>query len=246
MSVVDHRLARRRLRRREQGARRVLGRVLVLLGLIALLTGAAWVAKSPYLRVSHIEVSGAAHSRPGMAFREAGLRLGIPLVSVRGSRVEAALRSDPWVARAHVTLAFPDTVQVTVEERSPLIRLRSGRSWLLVARDGTVLGPWKGDEDIPVVAVDVGPLHPGDRIESPVGRGALQLLAALPPALHAGAQVKAEGGELWAKVDGRRVRLGRPVEMKAKAAALAALLAEGIPKGAEVNVVAPSRPAVRF
>jgi hypothetical protein len=52
------------------------------------------------------------------------------------------------------------------------------------------------------------------------------------------------GGELWALIDDVNVRLGRPIAMESKARALEAVLAEGIPKGATINLIAPARPAV--
>ena len=36
----------------------------------------------------------------------------------------------------------------------------------------------------------------------------------------------------------------RPIEMAEKAAALTALLERGVPPGSEVNLIAPTRPAV--
>ncbi|GIU92927.1 MAG: hypothetical protein KatS3mg011_1833 [Acidimicrobiia bacterium] len=51
--------------------------------------------------------------------------------------------------------------------------------------------------------------------------------------------------ELYAEVEGLRVRLGGPTEMAAKARVLVELVGRDLPPGSEVVLVAPSRPAVR-
>lgn len=230
---------------REQVARSSLSRLVGLLMVVGLAGAATWLLLSPWLAVEHIEVSGARHTDVAGALRSAGLGAGTPLVAVRPSRLERALRSDPWVVEAHVTLVLPDRVEISVEERGALARIPLGEEWVLVAADATVLQGWDGTEPLPAIALDLGPLHPGDRADSAELRGALQFLQALPLELRAGAEIRAEPPELWAVVAGRQVRMGHPVEMAAKATVVAALLMEGtVPEGAVVDVLSPKRPAV--
>jgi cell division protein FtsQ len=242
---MDARLARRRREVREQVVRSSLSRLVGLLMVVGLAGAATWLLLSPWLAVEHIEVSGARHTDVAGALRSAGLGAGTPLVAVRPSRLERALRSDPWVAEAHVTLVLPDRVEISVEERGALARIPLGEEWVLVAADATVLQGWDGTEPLPAIALDLGPFHPGDRADSAELRGALQFLQALPLELRAGAEIRAEPPELWAVVAGRQVRMGHPVEMAAKATIVAALLMEGtVPEGAVVDVLSPKRPAV--
>ncbi|MGH8934802.1 MAG: cell division protein FtsQ/DivIB [Acidimicrobiia bacterium] len=243
---MDARLARRRREVKEQGARAGLGRLVALLMVLGLGGLATWLLLSPWLAVEHIEVSGARHSDVAGALRSAGLGAGTPLVAVRPARLERALRSDPWVAEAQVTLVLPDRVEISVEERGALARIPLGGRWVLVAADATVLEGWDGQEPLPAIALDVGPLHPGDQADSAELRGALQFLQALPGDLHPGVEIRAEPPELWAVVAGRQVRLGHPVDMAAKAAVVAAVLMEGsVPEGGVVDVLSPKRPALR-
>jgi hypothetical protein len=51
-------------------------------------------------------------------------------------------------------------------------------------------------------------------------------------------------GELWATVSGYEVRLGRAVEMDAKARSLTALLAQKPHRGSILILIAPAHPAV--
>ena len=59
-----------------------------------------------------------------------------------------------------------------------------------------------------------------------------------------GLELRQQGGELAGFFDGHEIRLGRPVDMAAKAAALLAVLADGIPGGSLINLIAPAQPAV--
>ncbi|MDP9144683.1 MAG: hypothetical protein M3N43_08295, partial [Actinomycetota bacterium] len=63
--------------------------------------------------------------------------------------------------------------------------------------------------------------------------------------LRSGASVRAEAnGELWAEVSGFQVRLGRPIEMKAKALSLDALLREQPAADSTLTLIAPTHPAI--
>jgi hypothetical protein len=59
-----------------------------------------------------------------------------------------------------------------------------------------------------------------------------------------GLELWQEGDEMWASTQGHRIRLGRPVDMAAKAAALNAVLSDDVPAASLINLIAPSRPAV--
>jgi len=74
--------------------------------------------------------------------------------------------------------------------------------------------------------------------------GGLTFLAGLPEETRNKVSLSEQDGELWANVADMVVRLGLPIEMEAKAAALLAILEEGVPAGSLINLVAPTRPAV--
>ncbi|HET7846891.1 MAG TPA: hypothetical protein VFL72_05310, partial [Acidimicrobiia bacterium] len=74
--------------------------------------------------------------------------------------------------------------------------------------------------------------------------GALEFVAGLAPELRAGTTIRMRAnGEFWAEVSGYEVRLGRAVEMEAKARSLAALLAQNPPPGSVLILIAPAHPA---
>ena len=87
---------------------------------------------------------------------------------------------------------------------------------------------------------DLGTAFDDDRIV-----GAAQFFDSLDPISRTDAVMFEADGELWVQVRGYVARLGRPIEMSQKAAALQAVLEDGPPEGAVINVIAPTRPTVR-
>jgi hypothetical protein len=66
----------------------------------------------------------------------------------------------------------------------------------------------------------------------------------LDPALAASSRLVWDGGEVWMELPGHRARFGHPIDLAEKGMVLQALLAEGLPDGAMLDLVAPRRPAV--
>lgn len=244
-TVVDGRIAERRRRVRESGARRRLRRVLGVGALAGLAAFVGWLFfQSSWLAVSEISVTGQTNSQAEHVVAGAGLAAGIPTISVDEGGLESALMTDPWVAKAHVQVTWPGTVEVTVLEHIPVGWVAMGEQWVLAAPGGDVLAVEAVlPEGAPVVEATATRVQPGDVFEDVLVVGALEFLGRLPAPLAAGAVLSADDGTITGVVSGHPVMLGRPDDMSEKAGALIALLESGIPDGAEVNLTSPSRPA---
>jgi hypothetical protein len=232
---MDRRIEKRRREVAEGQARSGLSKLLLVL-IIASVGGlATWLLRSPLLSVTEVVVAGASpHLRDAIRL-ESGITLGQPLISVREEEVEARLTENPWIAAATVSRQWPQRVLIEVTPRLPVAWWNDGEGWALVGADAVVLETARAaGTDLPLV-----------RAEAEWAKlGGLAFLAELGPLRHPGAIVEEREGEIWAQVDTHQVRLGRPVEMEAKARALAALLTQGIEPGATISLVAPTRPAV--
>ncbi|MGZ5383120.1 MAG: cell division protein FtsQ/DivIB [Acidimicrobiia bacterium] len=240
---VDPRLAERRRTVAESHARKRLRRVFWALVVVSFVAMVGWVAQSPWFSIAHIAVSGVEASDTYMILESAGIVEGTPLVAVAPGRVEALLSEDPWVIEATVRRVLPDAIEVAVTERVPFAWVSAGAVWAVVAQDSTVL---RTDQELggPSLVVEVPAIDPGARFDDPRVTGGLMFLAGLPEETRNQVSLSEQDGELWANVAGMVVRLGLPTEMPAKAAALLAILDEGVPAGSVINLVAPTRPAV--
>ena len=240
---VDPRLAERRRTVAESNARKHLRRIFWALLVVAIVGTFGWLAQSPWFSIAHIAVSGVQGSDTHQILQTAGVVEGTPLIAVAPGRVEEQLEADPWIAEATVRRVVPDAIEVVVDERIPFAWVQAGSGWAVIAEDLTVLrmdpgptGPW--------VAIEGSGLDRGDRLDDPWVTGGVIFLAGLPAETRSQVSLTERDGELWANMDALAVRLGLPTEMEAKAAALLAILEEGIPPGSVVNLIAPTRPAL--
>ena len=240
---VDPRLAERRRTVAESNARRRLRRIFWTLVVVSLAGAVGWVAQSPWFSIAHIAVSGVDGSDSYRILETAGVVEGAPLITAVPGRIEGLLEEDPWVVEATVRRVIPDAIEVVVEERSPFAWVQWGGAWAVIAGDSVVL---RTDPEPagPTLVLDVAPIDRGSRFRDPRVTGGVTFLAGLPAETRNQVSLAEENGELWADVGGMSVRLGLPTEMKEKAAALVAILEEGIPPGSVINLVAPTRPAV--
>ena len=238
---VDPRLAERRRTVAENDARKRLRRIFWTLALIFLAGTIAWIAQSPWFSIAHVALSGVRESDTPQILEAAGVVEGTPLIAVRTGQVEELLEADPWVVEATVRRVIPDAIEVEITERKPLAWIQNGTRWAAVADDLTVLR-YDLEPNGPVMIFDLATGERGFR--DPRVSGGLDFLIGLSDEIRPRASLREHNGELWAQVADLSVRLGQPTEMSQKAAALAAILEEGLPPGSTVNLVAPTRPAV--
>jgi hypothetical protein len=241
--TIDPRLLERRKTVAEDHAARNVGRLLRFLIIAALAGLLVWVAFSPWMSVSQVRTAGISLSDANALLAKSRVVAGTPMIMLRPGEVEEMLRADPWVREASVHLHWPDEVTVRVIERVPVAWFQSGGDWVRRDIEGIAV-PSASTPDATLPRVHV-PIGGGASAEtSQMVLGAAEFAGTLPPDIAEGTVVRVEGGELWASVEGFEVRLGRPVEMGAKALSLAALLEEPIEQGSTLILVAPSHPAV--
>jgi hypothetical protein len=245
MTAVEPRVAERRRGVSEDRARHRLRRILGLIALIALVALGFWLIRSPLLSVSSISVSGAELSSPAVIIDEMGIVVGIPTIDIDAGAIERAVESDPWVAAADVSVRWPGTVSVAVTEHVGLAPARAGEGWVMLSRASTVLEPIDGPpEGMFVADIDTSTTPVGEAVLNPMVIGALEFGSVLRPDLAEHAVIYVEDGSLVATVGGHLVRLGRPIDLEDKALVLASLLDTELDEGAEINLIASTRPAV--
>lgn len=239
MVEVDYRMAARRRQVAEVQARSSFSKLLWLLALAATAALCIWLFRSPMLSVQEISIEGIDRAEVERILADSGVSVGRPLVSIRLALVEEALLTDPRVKAATVSLDWPQRVVIDLVQRRPVAWAAVGNSWALVGSDAVAIA----NAERPASGFPrllVGWLSE----PTPEVLGGLAFLSELDPLIGARTTLIAAAGELWALIDTVNVRLGRPVEMESKARALEAVLAEGVPANATINLIAPARPAV--
>lgn len=244
MKTIDPRIAERRDEVTEDRARRRLRLVLRLVVAALLVAAVVWLFRSPLLSIRDVAVSGEVRSDPAAIAAEAGFSVGVPTVSVRSGTLREALLRDPWIADAEVSVSWPGTIEIDVSERVPVATMHSSRGWLVLGVDGAVVEVVAQAPDLVTLVVEPPQTaRPGTVLDDPLVLGAVRFASAASPDLGSFA-ISDRDGELWAILTEHEVRLGRPIEMEAKAAALGALLDHGVTEGAQIDLLSPRRPAV--
>jgi hypothetical protein len=244
MKTMDPRIAERRGEVSEDRARGRLRWLLRFLVIALLIAGVAWLLRSPLLSIREVTATGAVRSDPIAIAADAGVSAGVPTIAVRTGIVRDALLENPWIADAAVFVAWSGRVEIDVQERVPAVAVATTEGWLMVAGDGTVLDIIAEGPGLAQVVIAVPErVAPGTRIDDPAMSGAVAFAAALSSEDDALVVVADDEG-LSAKFRGHDVRLGRPTEMEEKALALVALLDDGIPDGAHIDLISPRRPAI--
>jgi cell division protein FtsQ len=98
------------------------------LGLLLLLGALAWVglqldgwaSSSPRFALRTVKVQGLRRATEHELLRLAGVAPGTNLWSLDPSAVAQAMGAHPWVRTVEVTRSLPDTLQLRVEERTPV------------------------------------------------------------------------------------------------------------------------------
>ena len=241
--TIDPRLLERRKDVAEEKAQHSMRRLFRFLIVALMVGGLVWLALSPWLAVSRVRTAGIVSSDANATLVREGLVAGTPMILVRAGAIEEALEQDPWVQDARVTLEWPDEIVVRVTERIPVLWVESREGWSWRAPDGVAVpGPDQPEARSPRLIVP--DLTDSDLDDSRLVIGSAEFVEALPSELQENLTMSLREGELWADVAGFDVRLGRPVEMKAKALSLTALLREDLPEGSTLILVAPTNPSV--
>ena len=242
---MDPRLLERRQAVAEDSARRNVGLLLKFLVTVIMAGILVWLAFSPWLSVSQVRTAGIVASNANEILAANRVVAGRPMIMLRPEAVERALELDPWIRRARVHLEWPDEVIVRVDERVPVAWFQTAGGWARRDIEGlAVPGPNSPDDTMPWIRLPA--LDDVDAESSVFVLGAAEFVASLPDSKHFGITMRVEGGEMWAVVDGYQVRLGRPVEMGAKALSLIVLLREPLAENSILVLIAPTHPAVKL
>jgi cell division protein FtsQ len=223
--------------------------LLLAAAVVAVGAGVFFVSRSSLLHARGVDVSGASRLSRAQVIDTAGVSTATNVVWLDEGAAERRLEAVPWIADAEVRAAFPLTIEIVVVERAPVAVATDGIREVLVAGDGTTLGPADRSRGLPRIRLAPAAAL-GGLPQSP--RGAAVAIGAMPPGLRTevtSVTVLVDGSLELRLRGGIDVHYGRPVESERKAAVLGRILGWARREGewlAAVSLVAPEHPAVRL
>jgi cell division septal protein FtsQ len=187
---------------------------------------------TPVFAVRTIEVSGGSQSVREAVWGAAAPFEGKSLVGLDGAALVDELEALPSVRSVSYDRAFPSTLRIFVTPEVPLAVLRLGPDRWLVSLRGRVIRRHVSDpeERFPHFRLAERPnVAPGAFVTDDTAGAILDALAAAPAKFPARIdKVSLEDGELTMKLDASwgdpELRLGEPVDVRAKLAAAAVVL----------------------
>lgn len=249
---MDPRIRARRIAvKRAEGRRRL--RILVAgVGLVVMIGLALVAVRSPLVSVRHVTVQGADHTPMPEVIAAAGLQGHRLMFDVHPGSVDRRLvASLPWVASASVSRHWPSTVEIHLDERTPIatIGAKDGQS-ALVDATGRILAIGPPAAFDPAL-LSISGLPPAGAPGTWIGRQAepaLVVAGGLPAPLRAQlSQLSVSpGGEVdGVLTKGTTVQFGPPTDLPEKFLALSTLLDRVDLKGvAGIDVRLPDAPVL--
>ncbi len=218
--------------RRAVGSWVTSGRLFSLLSLIAALGGLLYIATAPRFTVQQILVEGVQAMQPNAVAELSGARgQSIWLIDTR--QIVDQLKSSAYIENASASVALPDRLMITVNERRPEVRWQSGGTLYLLDATGRVLGADKTAPVTNTLVIEDGsnrPLQPNDMVDSDAIQLGRVLSLRLPSELSL--QPAHIGWNLdWrlfvTTIDNRKIIFGTSENLDSKLAILNTLLKDG-------------------
>lgn len=159
-------------------------RILIVIGLVAAITGAIALYRSPLLRVQEVQVVGAANTTPQQIAELADLE-GASMLNAPLGDAEARIIALPMVKAVSANLRWPNNVRIEVIERIPWGRWELAGTSYVIDEEGVVLANVEPAEGAPVIhdTGDPAYLSPGDRVDVDAVALAQVLLKSVPEEL---------------------------------------------------------------
>ena len=248
-------------RKRERRSSRF--RLIAFFGIILVLALVAgyhfWLRDSSLVGIKNLEIVGVSVKDEEGKQIDQAVRTAMgemTTLNVQPELLREELGRYPRVADASIETSFPDSATVTVTMREDGSIYGEGSDALLIATDGTVLGPAAGEEEsLPLIGDGDPPVEtgagkePGSGGEALTGRALRQavVLGAAPPAFRSfvkGSRMTPEG-VLVEIENGPTLLFGDPSDADQKWRTASALIADpSFDTSSYVDLTVPRRPAV--
>ncbi len=234
------------MRRPAEGARVAAVTAAALVGIAS----AAWGAvNTPVFHAHDVRVQGNHRLSRDAVLSMAGIAATTNVVRMSPDEIARRLEASPWVADARVGRDLPDSVSITIEERSAVATVRVAGRWVTLAGDAVVLATGRDRPSLPVLDMRIGGSLPAPGVRVERAAAVVSVIASLPRRLTiVDAREDAQAVELGL-ASGTRILYGSGRERSQKNASILALLSWARGEGRAVRLIdvrVPQAPALRL
>ena len=155
----------------------------VALGALAVALFMVAVLASPLLRITSVVAVGTAHTSAATIVRAANVGTGSSMVLLDTGAIAHRVEMLPWVASASIRRRWPSTLQIDVQERTPVATATNASGQIVaVDRSGRVLGVMTSRLGLPGLSIQGHAGQPGSLLTS-TAQPCLDVAASVPKAL---------------------------------------------------------------
>jgi cell division protein FtsQ len=137
---------------------------------------------SSFLDVKRIKVTGNKYVSSEIVKQKCNISKSTNILRVPTASIQQKLLKDPWIKSVSVGRVFPNTLQIDIEERTPIAKVSLGNKFYLVDNDQFIISSsaYADSHDLPVIAdLPVTGIKVGDRFINPSLKNAIACLAAM-------------------------------------------------------------------
>ena len=136
---------RRKLDRKQVDKRKIRNRVIAVVTILILLSGALFglyvFFTSSIFAISEITVKNNALKSDKEIIRESGVKIGQNIFSYKDSEIKKAiLKNNPYITDVTISRQLPNRFLITVEEHTPVAAVKYNGKYLILDEDGIVAG----------------------------------------------------------------------------------------------------------
>jgi len=219
--------------------------VVVLVILTGGLLGGRWVLHQSLFRVEHVAVSGNHHESLDQILAVTGLSAAPPMIDVSTAAIARDVQRLPWVAQAHVSEHWPNTLDIVINEAHVVGVAPWQKGWAYVSTTGTNLGVAPATANLPTL---LDSAHPTTWPFTGIGQSAAYVAARLPVAFRDQVRevvVNRYGSVSLVMTTPVQFVLGDTTQLHAKFVAIASVIKNStLVPGDVVNVTVPTELAV--
>lgn len=150
---------------RKRQRRRIYFRLVLMLALLSV--GVGFAFKSDFFNIEYINVKGDSILKKDSIINASGLLIGENLLKISPKETEDKIKLLPYIKDADVKYKIPNTINIQVVERVPVIQLKSLANYLLIDKEGFVveITDIKKEELPTIVGYSIKEKEPGENIK---------------------------------------------------------------------------------
>jgi len=133
---------------RKRRRQRILFRLLLLVMIITMST--TYLLKSDFLAIKNINIYGNSHIPSDEIISISRINIGDNILRIKKTAVEKDINSISYIKNVEVKRKLPSTININVEERKPVLQIKSLSSYFIIDMEGFVVDIMNDKfEDIP-------------------------------------------------------------------------------------------------